>query len=318
MGALRKIIKLMIVFGNMASKVKITFLGTSAAIPTSKRNHTAILLNYKEENILFDCGEGTQRQFRKAKLNPCKISKILITHWHGDHVFGLPGLFQTLALNEYNKNLKIFGPKDTKSFMKNLIGFFIPVFKFESNTFEVTKKGIFFETEEYYLEAEQMEHGVWTNAYNFVIKDKIRIDKTKLKKYKIPEGKHLSVLQKGKDLTYDGKKYFFKDLTYLEKGKKISIVLDTVNNPKISDFVKGADIFISESSFGDEDLLTAKEHMHMAAGEVGKISKQAKVKKLLLTHISQRYEKNLGVLVNDAKKYFKDVFVVKDLDSFEL
>ena len=79
-------------------KTKITFLGTSQAIPTAKRNHTAVLLSYKDENILIDCGEGTQRQFRKAKLNPCKLTRILITHWHGDHVLGLPGLLQTLAL----------------------------------------------------------------------------------------------------------------------------------------------------------------------------------------------------------------------------
>lgn len=302
----------------MANKIKLTFLGTSASIPTAKRNPTSILLNYKEENILIDCGEGTQRQFRKIKSNPCKITKILITHWHGDHVLGLPGLFQTLTLSEYNKDMKIFGPKDTKKFLKNFISVFIPVFKFEANIFEITKKEVFFETEDYYLEAEQMKHGIFVNAYNFVIKDKIRIDKKKLEKYKIPSGKHLVDLQNGKDINYGGKKYSFKDLTYVEKGKKISIVLDTVNNENIGDFIKNADLFICESSFGDEDLSTAKEHMHMSAGEAGKIAKESKVKKLLLTHISQRYENNIKSLEDDAKKYFKDVVVVKDFDSFEL
>jgi ribonuclease Z len=78
----------------MTEKVKIIFLGTADSVPSAKRNHTAILLSYKDENILVDCGEGTQRQFRMAGLNPCKITKLLITHWHGDHVLGIPGLLQ--------------------------------------------------------------------------------------------------------------------------------------------------------------------------------------------------------------------------------
>ena len=100
--------------------IKVKFLGTSGAVPTAERNHTSMLLEYENENILIDCGEGTQRQFRKARINPCKITRILITHWHGDHVLGLPGLLQTLGFSEYNKTLYIYGPKGTKEFMQNL------------------------------------------------------------------------------------------------------------------------------------------------------------------------------------------------------
>jgi ribonuclease Z len=82
----------------MAEKIKITFLGTSSAIPTARRNHSATLLQYKNETILFDCGEGTQRQFRKAKISMSKITKIILSHWHGDHVLGLPGLLQTMVM----------------------------------------------------------------------------------------------------------------------------------------------------------------------------------------------------------------------------
>ena len=101
--------------------IKLTFLGTSDSIPTEERNHTSILLTYEGENILIDCGEGTQRQIRKAKLNPCKITRILITHWHGDHVLGIPGLLQTLSMSGYNKTLYIYGPEGTKKFMKELL-----------------------------------------------------------------------------------------------------------------------------------------------------------------------------------------------------
>ena len=102
----------------MGEKIKITFLGTSGAIPSIERNHTAVLLSYKSENILVDCGEGTQRQFKYAKLSPNKVTKLLITHWHGDHVLGIPGFLQTLAFSDYKKTLEVYGPVGTKKFME--------------------------------------------------------------------------------------------------------------------------------------------------------------------------------------------------------
>ena len=108
----------------MPEKIKITFLGTSDAIPSAARNHPSFLLTYQGENILVDCGEGTQRQFRKAGLNPCKITRILITHWHADHVLGIPGLLKTLALSGYNKTLYVYGPSGTRELMNSLLKLF--------------------------------------------------------------------------------------------------------------------------------------------------------------------------------------------------
>src|SRR3989338_273469 len=101
-------------------KIKISFLGTSDSIPTKLRNHSAILLTYKNENILVDCGEGTQRQFKIANISPMKLTRLLITHKHGDHTFGIPGLFQTLNMLNYNKTLKIYGPKGTKNYLSKI------------------------------------------------------------------------------------------------------------------------------------------------------------------------------------------------------
>src|SRR4030042_1237487 len=130
-------------------KISIIFLGTSPSIPTAKRSHTAVVLKYKDETILIDCGEGTQRQFRKAKLNPCKITKIIITHWHGDHILGLPGLFQTLALSNYSKTLFIYGPKGTKKFINEIYKMFIFKNKLKLEIKEV--EGKFFENQDFYL-----------------------------------------------------------------------------------------------------------------------------------------------------------------------
>lgn len=300
----------------MASKIKVTFLGTSAQIPSAKRNHTAILITYKDENILVDCGEGTQMQFRKAQLNPCKLTTILITHIHGDHTFGLPGLLSTLNFSGYNKYLRIYCPKGAKKIIEEFIDIEHLKNGFKIKIEEVSGK--FYENEDFYLESESMQHGIPTNAYNFVIKSKSRIDKLKLKKYKIPEGPLLKNLKQGKDIVYEGKKYKAKELVYLEEGKKISFVLDTVLNNKIARFVKGADLLICDASFSSENSKEAKEHMHLTARQDGQIANSAKVKKLVLTHISQRYDNKLKELLDDAKKEFKNVVIAEDFSTFEI
>jgi ribonuclease Z len=300
----------------MSSRVKLTFLGTADQIPSKDRNHSAILLTYEGENILVDCGEGTQRQFRKADLNPCKITRILITHWHGDHVLGLPGVLSTLALSGYSKELYIYGPRGTKKFVEELF----KVFNFQRQYKIIVEEvmGKFFETKDFYLVAEKMEHGVPCNAYSFVKKGQWKIDKKKLDKAKILPGPHLQKLKEGKDLVYECKKYKAKYFTFKDSDIKVSFVLDTKNNSRIGSFVKDADVFICESSFSHELKDQANEHFHMTAKWAGEIAKKSKVKKLVLTHISQRYEKIPEVILKEAKKEFKNTILAKDLDVLEI
>lgn len=296
-------------------KIKVVFLGTSDAVPSAERNHTSIFLEYKNENILVDCGEGTQRQFRKAELNPNKTTRILITHWHGDHILGIPGLLQTLSFSGYNKTLFIYGPKGTKEFMKNMLNTFVFQEKLKMDVEEVDGK--FFETDDFYLESEKMSHGTPCNAYSFVKKGTIRIDKKKLEKTKI-QGPILKKLKEGKDIVFNGKKYRAKDLTYSEEGKKISFVFDTSFNEKIIPFVRDSDLLICESTFGEDLEDKAKEYKHLSARQTAEIAKKSKSKKLILTHISQRYSKNPKKILDTAKKIFKNSVSANDLDRFEL
>jgi len=300
----------------MSRKINLTFLGTSDSIPSIKRNPTAILLNFYDENILIDCGEGTQRQFRKAKLNPCKLTRILITHWHGDHVLGIPGLLQTLALSGYNKKLFIYGPKGTKVLMKKLLDVFIFKRKYEIKIEEV--KGKFFETPDFYLESKEMTHGIHCNAYTFVKKGKVKIDKKKLKKSNLPFGPLLQKLKEGKNISYKGKKYLAKNLTFKEEDLKISFIFDTSMNKKIIPFVKNSDLLICESNFDAELSDKAKKHQHLTSKQAGNIAKKSNSKKLVLTHISQRYDENPQKILQDAKKLFKNSFLIKDLDILEI
>ena len=292
--------------------LKITFLGTSDAVPTATRNHTAILLENEGENILIDCGEGTQRQFKKAKINPCKLTRLLITHWHGDHVFGIPGLLQTLALNEYNKKLKIYGPKGTESFMKKILNLF--VFRGKQGLDIKEIKGKFIDEKNFYIEAREMTHGTPCNAYVFIKKGLTRIDKKKLEKTGLPQIPLLQKLKEGKNISYKGKKYLVKDLTFKEEDKKIAFVFDTSMNKNIIPFVKDSDILICESTFASEMQEKANEYKHLTSHQAAEIAKKAKVKKLILTHISQRYEKDKKMILDEARKIFKNSFLAEDLE----
>ncbi|MDA3836170.1 MAG: ribonuclease Z [Nanoarchaeota archaeon] len=294
---------------------KVTFLGTADSIPSASRNHTSILLTHNEENILIDCGEGTQRQFRKAKLNPCKLTRILISHWHGDHVLGLVGLLSTLSLSGYNRTLHIYGPIG----IKEKIDLALQVFSFKKNykiVIEEIGAGKFFENEEFYLEAEEMEHGVPCLAYSFTQKGHLRIKKDKLKG--IPSGPHIKDLKEGKDIVINGRKFKSKDSVYNEKDKKISIVMDTKMNKRIIPFVKDSDIFISEGTYSGDLSKEAEEHMHLTVVDVAKVARQAKVKKLIITHVSSRYMKNLKDILFEAKEIFEESYLPRDLDFFDL
>lgn len=299
-------------------KTSVTFLGTSNAIPTEKRNHTSILLSYKNENILIDCGEGTQRQLKIAKISPSKITRILITHWHGDHILGLPGLIQTLAMSGYQNTLHIYGPQGTQHYMNAIMALMTAsvAYKIKLEYHEVIGK--FLDMKEFYIEAEKMFHGTPTNAYVLVIKDKIRLDKKKLKKLKLPNTPLLHQLANGKDIIFNNKKIKAKDLTYLEKGKKITFILDTGMHENIIKTAQNSDILIAESTFSKEEETQAREYKHLTATDAATIAKKAKAKRLILTHISQRYEHIPYVIEKQAKKIFKNTKIAKDFDVVEI
>src|SRR3989338_6563565 len=131
-------------------KFTITFLGTGNAVPTKLRNHTAILIEFLNEHILIDCGEGTQRQFKIAGLSPACLTRLLITHWHGDHVLGIPGLFQTLAMSDYARILEIYGPRNTSKYL-NLFQEIFHEFRISKQIHEVSD--IFVNTLTYCIES---------------------------------------------------------------------------------------------------------------------------------------------------------------------
>ncbi len=299
-------------------KIKLVFLGTGSAVPTAKRNHPAVLLQYKDENILVDCGEGTQRQFRIAKLNPCKLTRILITHWHGDHVLGLPGLLQTLALNGYNKTLKIYGPSGTKKMMELYIGLFAHKGKkFKIEICEIGR-GKFVDEDDFFIEAEEMEHDAPCIAYAFCVKDKMRLNKEKLIKLKLGNSKLIGELKKGKVVNINGRKIDGRKMIYNEIGRKVVFVTDTLKNKNIEKIAGNADLFICEATYSSDREDLAKEYFHLTIKQSAQIAKNAGVKKLVLTHFSQRYGNNSNEILKEARKVFRGAEVASDFDRVEL
>jgi len=292
--------------------IPITFLGTSQAIPTAKRNHTAIYMKFNGENILVDCGEGTQRQFRKAKINPCKLTRLLITHWHGDHILGIPGLLQTLLLNGYSKTLYVYGPKGTNYFMKSLIKLLVPYNKIPIVIKEISS-GKVLETKDFIIECASMKHSNPCNAYSFTEKSKLRLKKNKLKSLKIKDKKLFGKLQQGKDIKVNGKTIKAKDITYKTPGKKVSFILDTAINPNCHKLAKDSDTIIAEAVYLNNEKDLAALHEHLTSEQAAQIAKKAKAKNLYLAHLSQRYDGNEKLVLQEAKKQFKNTIIAEDL-----
>jgi len=297
--------------------IELTFLGTSSMVPTKERNHSSILINFKGNNILVDCGEGTQRQLKFAGLSASKINKILITHWHGDHVLGLPGLIQTLAANGYDKTLEIYGPKGTKGKFMHLF----KAFEFDQSRINMKiieiQKGRFFENDDFGLEVLPLEHGIITLGYNFVEKDRRRIDLKKAEKLGLKEGPSLGKIQDGKTISLNGKKINPDDISYVVKGKKITLVSDTLPCKNAYKLAENSDLLVCEATYKSELEEKGEEYYHMTAKQAAAIANKSNVKQLVLTHISARYKEGKEV-EEDAKDVFDNVKCAYDLMKIEL
>ena len=299
--------------------MEVTILGTSSMVPTKERNPLSVFLSYKNDGILFDCAEGTQRQMDIAGISRVKVKKILISHWHGDHVAGLIGLFQTIGNQAENPVIELYGPKGTKIYIKNVLSSCSLDFKIDLKVKELNPKKIekFFETDDYALYCTKLEHSIQCLGYSFVEKDKRNIDVSFLKKNKIKAGPYLENLKEGKDITYEGKKIKFKEATYLVPGKKISYVIDTVFTQNAVNLAKNSDLLICESSYLSNLKEKAEKNKHMTAQEAGQIASQADVKQLIITHYSARY-KQVDELLEEAKTIFPNTKAAFDLMKIKL
>lgn len=283
-------------------------------VPTKERNPSSFYLEYDGEGLLFDCGEGTQRQMNIANINRNKVKKIFITHWHGDHVSGIIGLIQTLNASSENPKLEIFGPEGTKekmnhvlnsAFFDNKINIEISEIKYSDSVIKIC------ENKKYYIEAISLDHGVPCLGYSFIEKDKIKIKVSETSKIGIPDGPLLGKLQEGKNIIFKNKKYKNKDLTFFKYGKKISFVLDTSFTKNAIKISKDSDVLICEATYLEKHLEKGDKHKHLTATQAATIANMSNTKKLVMTHFSQRYS-DIKEIEEEAKNIFSESYAGYD------
>ncbi len=296
---------------------EIIFLGTSSMIPTKERNHSSVYLKHDNLSLLFDCGEGTQRQMKFAGIKPSKIKDIFITHWHGDHVLGLPGMLQTIASSVKGcedceqRKVRIFGPVETEDRIKHMLKAFSFQSDLDIEIEEIKGDGCVFENGDVVINAYYLEHSVPCVGYSFTVKDQLLIDKNELKKLGIKEGPELKKLKEKKDIVVNGKKHSYKKLTRVKKGYKIGYAVDTRPCNGLIKIAENCDVLIAESTYGSKNHELAVKNFHMTAKEIALIASQNNVSKLIITHFSQRY-KSVDTLLNEARDYFPNTVAAYD------
>ncbi|OYT35407.1 MAG: ribonuclease Z [Candidatus Aenigmarchaeota archaeon ex4484_52] len=295
--------------------IKLIFLGTSSGIPTKKRNLPSIFVMYKKDRMLFDCGEGTQRQLMIKKLKFVKISKIFITHWHADHFSGLIGLIQSMELEGRKEPLYIFGPVHTKKFTEQFISVGYFARRFDILVKEMKNEDVV-DFGNYIIQSFEVKHRIPAIGYIFQEKKRINIDTKKLAKYNINKGPLIGKLKRNGFIEKDNTLIKLEDVSIAKNGRKIVYTGDTKYFPELEKYAEKADIFICDATFDDEYSKKAYIYGHCCASIAAKIAKAVNVKKLYLTHISRRYSeenKTDKIIQNQARQIFKKSYLARDL-----
>lgn len=289
-------------------------------MPTPKRSLPSIVIKRGNELLLFDCGEGTQARMFKARTGFMKKTRIFITHMHGDHVLGLPGLFQTMSLLGRKQRVDVYGPKGIARYvevMRDAVKFGLT---FDIIVHEINKSGTVHSDPEYTVEAAWADHDqIATLAYAFVERPRPgRFLVRKAREIGVPEGPLWKTLQSGKSIVLRGKTIKpERVLGPSRPGRKIVYTGDTRPFRAEVKFAKGADILIHDSTLDDGLGEKAQEAGHSTPSQAAKIAKEAEAKKLFLFHISPRY-KNPKLLLSQAKKIFPNTWVPNDLHTVEV
>ncbi|GAA6237436.1 ribonuclease Z [Apilactobacillus micheneri] len=305
--------------------MQLEFLGTGSGVPGKFRNVSATALKLLDECNsvwLFDCGEGTQQQILRSNLKPRKINKIFITHLHGDHIFGLPGLLSSRSFQGGNTPVTIYGPKGVKDFVEISLGVSQTKLSYKINYEEFDEPGVLLNNKQFEVYADSLDHQIESFGYRVVEKDhqgELLVDK--LKAAKIPSGPVYGKLKNGETVTLDdGRTIDGNDfIGESQKGRIITIIGDTRSNPNSYKLAENADVLVHESTFGKGESRLAHNYYHSTNMQAAKLAKKANVDKLLLTHISARYTGKMArELQKQAQSIFNNTRVVKDFDVIDV
>ena len=292
----------------------LTILGCSSQQPTRLRNHGAYLLRWNDEGFLLDPGEGTQRQFIFANVAPTCVTRIFVSHFHGDHCLGLGSMLMRLNLDKITHPVHCYYPASGKVHFDRLR--FGTIYHDHLQVIEhpVHANGIVQQDENFTIEAHFLDHGVDNVGWRITEPDVYKFDRAKLKSFGI-EGPLVRKLEEAREITHQGKKIRIEDVANLRKGRVFASVIDTKPTPAAVTIAKNADLFLCESTYLEEHRELAEKYHHLTAKQAAEIAREANAKQLILTHYSARYQ-DLEIFEEEAKTIFPNTKVADDLRVF--
>ena len=299
----------------------ITFLGTGAACPTVDRNVASLAVTREGETLLFDCGEGTQRQMMRYGVG-FGLREIFFTHFHSDHMLGLTGLVRTMGLlnlvgqEDRQDGLTLYGPKGAQRVLSSALSVGIERTKFPVEIVEL-KPGDVRNRGEYDLIVFETNHGGWADTVGYALAEHTRLGRfhpDRARELGIPEGPLWGRLHKGETITLpDGRLVGPEDLVGPPRaGRKLVISGDTRPHADLARVAAGADLLIHEATFGDDEAERARETGHSTAREAAQLAHDAGVRRLALTHLSPRYTRDAPDLLAQAQSIFPETVVARD------
>lgn len=293
---------------------ELVILGSSSQQPTRKRNHGAYLFRWNEEGLLFDPGEGTQRQFIYANVAPTCVTRIFVSHFHGDHCLGLGSMLMRLNLDKVTHPIHCYYPASGKKYFDRLRYGTIYHETIQVIEHPVTKEGVVHDDGKFKIEALYLDHGVDNLAWRLTEPDQIKFDPEKLAQASI-SGPNVRKLQEFNEIEINGKRVKLEDVSWVRKGDVIAIVSDTRVCQNAIDIAKGAKLLLCESTYLEEHEDLAYHHYHLTAKQAATIALKASVKTLILTHFSARY---LGTaeFERQAREIFPNTYAAEDLKVF--
>ncbi|MDS9471138.1 ribonuclease Z [Sporosarcina pasteurii] len=300
------------------------FLGTGAGMPSKTRNTSALIVNLTAEGRgywLFDCGEATQHQILHTSLKPRKIEKIFITHLHGDHLFGLPGLISSRSFLGGNEPLDIYGPAGLSTWLWSTLQLTNTHLNYELCIHEIAEEGIVIEDEDFLVRVKKLEHVI--PCFGYRIEQKPLAGKLLIEKALaagVPKGPLLKNLKEGQDVTLaDGQVVLSEDVTgEPQQGFTIAILGDTKYCDASVELAEEADIVVHEATFDNETGNLAKDYGHSTIGDAAKVAKNANASALIANHISARFlPSDIAKLKKQGQETFENIYIAEDFACFE-
>jgi ribonuclease Z len=295
----------------------VVFVGTSGSMPTARRAPAATLVRRGGERLLFDCGEGTQRQLLRSDVGLVDLEEIFVTHFHADHFLGLPGMLKTFALRGREAPLTLYGPPG----LRELIGALRRIFGRLTYGVEIVelRAGDVLERDGYELRPLAVRHSAASLGYALVEHERPgRFDVETADRLGVPSGPARGLLQRGEPVTLpDGRAVQATEvLGPARPGRKVVLSGDTAPVQSVVDAAAGADLLVHEATFCEDEAERARQTDHSTARDAAEVARDAGVKLLALTHISNRYSG--GDVEREAREVFADTVVPRDFDTIEL